>query len=74
MNSYSVTRRSPLTGISTTFDIPLSPSDFLDAYHNWKDGMLIQHAFPTLTPNQREFLMTGYTPEDWDKLFGHDAQ
>lgn len=33
---------------------------------------LIQRAFPSFTAEQREFLMTGSTQEEWDKLFGTD--
>jgi hypothetical protein len=29
---------------------------------------LIQDAFPDLSPDDREFLMTGITPEEWDSL------
>ena len=36
---------------------------------SWKNGALIQLAMPDLTPDQREFLKTGITPDDWDRLF-----
>jgi len=36
----------------------------------WKNGKLIQDALPTLTTNQREFLLTGMTPEEWKRVFG----
>jgi hypothetical protein len=32
-------------------------------------GALIQHAFPTMSPGQREQLMTGTHPECWVTLF-----
>ena len=35
----------------------------------WQEGMLIQDAMPTLTADEREFLMTGIIPEEWDSLF-----
>lgn len=34
------------------------------------DGPLLQVALPGLTMGEREFLMTGTTPEEWDELFG----
>ena len=37
-------------------------------------GMNIQDAFPRLTPDQREFLMTGLTPEEWGDLFGEEEE
>jgi hypothetical protein len=32
---------------------------------------LIQDAFPDLTADQREFIMTGITPEEWDQMFSN---
>jgi hypothetical protein len=41
-----------------------------EQYNNWKvKRMLIQDAMPHLDKNEREFLMTGYTPEDWEEMF-----
>lgn len=60
-----ITRRSPRTGIETTLDLPITQEQF-DA---WKGGMVIQHAMPNLTAEQREFVKTGLTPEDWAAIF-----
>ena len=60
-------RRSPLTGIVNVRRIDITPSEFTD----WKyGGMLIQNAMPHVSADDRKFLMTGYTPEDWEKMFG----
>ncbi len=32
----------------------------------WKRGAYIQEAFVSLSPNQREFLLSGMTDEEWD--------
>jgi hypothetical protein len=61
-----ITRKSPLTGIEHTQEIPCTQEQ-IDA---WKTGALIQRVMPQLTADQREFLMTGCTAEDWDDLFG----
>jgi hypothetical protein len=37
---------------------------------DWKSGTLIQNAMPQLSPDEREFLMTGVTKEEWDETFG----
>ena len=37
-------------------------------------GAYIQDAFPFLTPEQREFLMTGITPGQWDELFAEEEE
>ena len=36
----------------------------------WMEGALIQDVMPNLTPEEREFLMTGITPAEWDATFG----
>ena len=40
-----------------------------DAYESWINGTLIQDAFPELTVDQREFLITGICPECQDELY-----
>lgn len=39
-------------------------------YWDWEDGTLTQVAFPYLSANEREMLISGYCPECWKKLFG----
>lgn len=36
---------------------------------DWMDGTLIQEAMPDLSPDQREYIITGLTPEEWDEIF-----
>jgi hypothetical protein len=60
-----VEKKSPLTGEMNTMEIPVTQEQL----ENWWGGMLIQDAMPNLSADQREFLMTGYTPEDWEQLF-----
>ena len=38
-------------------------------YNRWMAGENIQIAFPNLTPDQREILMSGICPECWEKIF-----
>jgi hypothetical protein len=41
------------------------------SWDNWMTrGELIQRAFDYLSSDEREFLMTGITPAEWDKMFG----
>lgn len=61
-----IIRTSRLTGNTTYWDMPISQAQ-LDA---WVDGELIQNAMPHLTADQREFLMTGITPSEWQAAFG----
>jgi hypothetical protein len=43
---------------------------------SWYDWMMkadfIQVAFPYLTPDEREFIQSGTTPEEWNLLFPSD--
>jgi len=34
----------------------------------WVEGKLVQDAFPYLYPNERELLITGMLPEDWENM------
>ena len=54
------------THVTRTFDLPITQEQ-LDRY---SDGELLQRAFPNLTADQREFIKTGVTKEEWDNLFG----
>lgn len=65
-----ITRTSTLSRITRTLDIPCSQED----YNRWAlEGMTIQHAMPWLTADQREFIKTGITAEEWEELFA-DAE
>jgi len=61
-----ITRTSPLTHLVNTLEIDVT-WDQLEAHRN---GALIQDAMPHLTPDEREFIKTGYTPQDWRRMFG----
>lgn len=48
---------------------PFSYEKFL----SWQSGKgCIQDVFPKLSSDDREFLMTGITPDEWDELFGEE--
>lgn len=44
----------------------------LQAYLDWLEGKFIQDAFYFFTPDEREFILTGITPQEWARLFGED--
>ena len=39
----------------------------------WKAGELIQNVMPNISADDREFLMTGITPEEWDAHFSDEG-
>lgn len=42
---------------------------FDDCFVAWTEGALIQDAFPMLNADEREFLMTGMTVADWNRVW-----
>jgi hypothetical protein len=60
-----ITRTSRLTGKTSVMDLNITQAQ-LDA---WVDGELVQNAMPQLSAEEREFLMTGITPAEWDSVF-----
>lgn len=65
-----IKRKSPLTGKINILDINVT----LSQMNKWDNGELIQNVMPDLTDDEREFIMTGMTAEDWDYLFGKDGE
>jgi hypothetical protein len=47
-----------------TYEFEISKAD----YSNWRQGMFVQDAFPYLTADQRELLMTQTCGACWDVL------
>jgi len=60
-----ITRKSMFTGVTRTIDLPITEEQLT----LWEEGMLIQKAMPNLSPDQREFIMTGVTSEEWNEAF-----
>jgi len=58
-------RKSPMTGKMNVRDIEVDPA----AFQRYVDGALIQDALKDVSPADREFIMTGITPEEWDATF-----
>ena len=61
-----ITKQSMFSGKYHTLDLPITQAQ-LDDY---KNGAKAQNAFPQLNADQREFLMTGITAEEWAETFG----
>ena len=60
-------------GGKATMTFPgVTARQMVEAQRAYDAGALIQEAFPFLNADQREFLLTGLTPEQWDELFGDE--
>lgn len=67
MKLVTFEKRSPFSGDLHSMTMLVRPDD----YHRWKSGRaLIQNAMPYLTNGEREFLITGITPDEWAAAFG----
>jgi hypothetical protein len=70
-----VTRTNQITGKESVMEMDISQDD-LDAglKRSWSANPGIgtehmQNIFPQLSAGEREFLMTGITPDEWDAMF-----
>ncbi len=68
-----ITMTSQLSGEVNTMDIAVDEMKYMA----WKAGMLkgdplIQDAFPELTADEREFILTGITSQEWDDMFSEE--
>lgn len=60
-----VTKQSMLTGVIHTREIDVTEEQVAA----WKKGAVIQDAMPHLTPEDREFMLSGATQEEWDAAY-----
>ncbi len=60
-----ITRTSRLTGKTSVMYLDITKEQLF----SWVDGELVQNAMPQLSAEEREFLMTGITPDEWDSVF-----
>lgn len=64
-----IARKSPHTGEVNTREIDVTQAQL----NSWMDGDgHIQNIMPLVPAEDREFLMTGLTPEDWLAIFGKE--
>ena len=74
-----ITKTSPISKKTRTLEIQkYDQLEFDRRYAAWnRKDCLIEDAFPDLSPETREFIMTGITPDEWiqvgiDKENGDD--
>ena len=64
-NGHEIIFTGPCVATGKMVSVAVSGSG-LEAYHK---GALIQEAFPDLSKQDREFLVSGYSAEGWNQLF-----
>lgn len=68
-----VTKISRISGKTNTMFIDADENLLLDWLSCGGVGMdHIQNVFPNLNADEREFLLTGITPQEWSEIFGDD--
>ena len=61
-----IERESPLSGNTNRMSIQVTEAQIAA----WQGGELIQNAMPNVSADEREFIKTGITPEEWENTFG----
>lgn len=66
-----IERISMITGQHRAWDMDVTNEQF----EQWANkGVMVQDAFPHLSADEREFLMTGITPDEWEKYIEQPAR
>lgn len=60
-----IVRKSRHSDISHTREINVTQEQI----NKWMDGTLIQEAMPDVSKEDREFILSGITPEEWLEVF-----
>jgi hypothetical protein len=63
-----ISRKSPVTGKTNQRKVDITHDQYLE----WLGGKLIQDVSSTLTVDDREFMISGCTPTDFDYLYPED--
>lgn len=67
-----VTKQSQFTGKFHTRELDITMEQWL----RWDNGQgpHVQDCFPHLSADDREFILTGVTPEEWEAAFGDEEE
>ena len=68
LHEICVVTTCPFCGRS--HEIEVNEADYWD----WQDGTMAQDAFPYLSADERELLISGIDSECWKRLFGSDEE
>lgn len=63
-----IKRVSLFSGNLNEREIDISEEEYLDIRRKMMEGVLIQDAAPNLSPDEREFIATGITTEEFDEF------
>jgi len=67
-HTYTFTGRCVVTGKPHSVTLPA------EGLFRYRQGAYIQDALPELSTGDREFLISGFSPEGWKQMFGNSPQ
>lgn len=70
--NFEPTHTYTFTGPCIKTGKPYSVTVSAEGLFKANQGMFVQQAFPELSSDDREFLISGYSPEGWDLVFGEE--
>jgi hypothetical protein len=65
-----ITRTSPYSGKTNTLDLAVT----MEQYYEWQNGKHAQDVFPGLNADEREFIISGIYPGEWEEMFGEEDE
>ena len=65
-----ITKKSPLTDKENTMELDITE----EQVERWRGGELAQYVFPHLSDDEREFLISGCYPGEYEQLCGHEDE
>jgi len=65
-----IKKRSMFTGKLNEMDLNITQEQI----DNYNSGALVQEAFSNLNADEREFLISGATPEEWERFMGEPEE
>jgi hypothetical protein len=68
----NLTKKSEFTGIEHSLELPITKIEYNWGIIEMNKGKNIQNVFPQLNDNEREFILTGVTKEEWDEFIGEE--
>ncbi len=67
-----ITKISQLSGKEHTMEIDVDQYQMIRIENRYHSKELIQNIVPHLSMDEREFLMTGITPQEWNNTFSEN--
>ena len=62
-DELTISRECDITGKLYSVTVPLG------LYIVWQEGEHVQKVFPEMSADDREFLISGNTPAEWEEMF-----